>query len=299
MFEPLITIGRALALALRRRRDVVLENLALRQQLMAIKRTTKRLHLQTRDRTVLDRRGSNLATLAHGIDPRAAGHRRAVASRFVLPPMDPTFETPIGRPAADRSTDPRPRPRDGDGKPVVGSTAHLASAASMDFFTVPTLTGFCSSSSCCRISGGASGMSTSRTIRRSPERLNKWSTRFPRTRRPVGCTEIATPSYGDVFHRRLAGLGISEIVSAPASPWQNPYVEHLIGSIRRHVIVLNETHLRRVLKAYSEYYHRSRTHLGLHRDAPDHRSVSEVPAGPIVAFREVGGLHHRYQPRAA
>jgi hypothetical protein len=92
-------------------------------------------------------------------------------------------------------------------------------------------------------------------------------------------------------------MGITEVVSAPASPWQNPYVERLIGSIRRecldHVIVLNASHLRRVLTIYREYYHRSRTHLGLAKDAPDHRPASEISAGPIVAIPEVGGLHHR------
>ena len=61
-------------------------------------------------------------------------------------------------------------------------------------------------------------------------------------------------------------MGIVEVVSAPASPWQNPYVERVIGSIRRecldHVIVLNASHLRRILTMYGRYYHRSRTHLG-------------------------------------
>jgi hypothetical protein len=82
-------------------------------------------------------------------------------------------------------------------------------------------------------------------------------------------------------------MGIAEVVSAPASPWQNPYVERLIGSIRResldHVIVLNEAHLRRVLTTYSWYYHRSRTHLGLGKDTPDHRPLSGILTGPIVA----------------
>ena len=79
--------------------------------------------------------------------------------------------------------------------------------------------------------------------------------------------------YGAAFQGRLAGMGIAEIVSAPASPWQNPYVERVIGSIRRecldHVIIVNESHLRRVLRSYLSYYHRSRTHLGLDKDTPD------------------------------
>jgi hypothetical protein len=70
--------------------------------------------------------------------------------------------------------------------------------------------------------------------------------------------------YGDVFQRRLATMGIAEVVSAPASPWQNPYAERLIGSVRReclnHVIVLGERHLRRLLSAYLLYYYGARTH---------------------------------------
>ena len=72
--------------------------------------------------TVLDRLGPSLAELAHGVGARAAGHRHPMASRLAPPPMDPTFETPARRQSTDRSTDPRSRPRDGNGEPAVGST---------------------------------------------------------------------------------------------------------------------------------------------------------------------------------
>ena len=75
MLELLIVIGRALALALRGHRELVLENLALRQQLTATRRTTNRPHLATCDRLLWDRIGPNLAELAHGVGARAAGHR--------------------------------------------------------------------------------------------------------------------------------------------------------------------------------------------------------------------------------
>jgi putative transposase len=85
--------------------------------------------------------------------------------------------------------------------------------------------------------------------------------------------------------------------------WQNPYAERVIGSIRRecldHVIVLNQAHLRRILTIYSQYYHRTRTHLGLAKDAPDPRPVSATSTGTIIAIPEVGGLHHRYERQAA
>ena len=109
--------------------------------------------------------------------------------------------------------------------------------------------------------------------------------------------------YGAHFRRRVAGLQITEVLIAPRSPWQNPYVERLIGSVRRecldHVIVLGEAHLRRVLRAYFAYYQRSRTHLSLGKDAPDARHVQPPAMGKVVELPEVGGLHHRYERRAA
>jgi transposase InsO family protein len=109
--------------------------------------------------------------------------------------------------------------------------------------------------------------------------------------------------YGLEFQCCAQALGLEEIWIAPRSPWQSPYVERLIGSARRecldHVIVLNQAHLHRLLKSYFAYYHRSRTHLGLDKDAPDSRPVRGPEEGKIVAFPEVGGLHHRYDRLAA
>jgi putative transposase len=98
-------------------------------------------------------------------------------------------------------------------------------------------------------------------------------------------------------------MGIKDVVTAPRSPWQNPYVERLIGSIRRecldHIIVFNERHLRHVLSSYFQYHHRTRTHLSLDKDCPQPRPKQPPSAGKIIAFPEVGGLHHRYERRAA
>ena len=108
--------------------------------------------------------------------------------------------------------------------------------------------------------------------------------------------------YGNVFRRRVENMGIEEVLIAPRSPWQNPFVERLIGSIRRecldHVIVLNERHLRRVLRSYFEYYHISRTHRSLDRNAPIEREVEPPFRGRVVALPQAGELHHRYR-RAA
>ena len=103
--------------------------------------------------------------------------------------------------------------------------------------------------------------------------------------------------------RRVKNMGFEEVISAPRSPWQNPFVERLIGSIRRecldHVIVLSERHLLRLLRSYFEYYHTSRTHMALDDNAPIPRQV-ELPAkGAVIAIPQLGGLHHRYTRRAA
>ncbi len=109
--------------------------------------------------------------------------------------------------------------------------------------------------------------------------------------------------YGEKFREAATWLGIREVLTAPQSPWQNAYVERLIGSIRRecldHVIVFNQTGVHRVLKAYFKYYERTRTHLSLEKDAPIPRRVQPPELGKVVEFPEVGGLHHRYERCAA
>ena len=110
-------------------------------------------------------------------------------------------------------------------------------------------------------------------------------------------------SYGEKFSEAVEWLGIQEVLTAPQSPWQNAYVERLIGSIRRecldHVIVLNESGLRRILRSYFDYYEHSRTHLSLEKDAPVARPIQPIETGPVVAIAQVGGLHHRYERIAA
>jgi transposase InsO family protein len=109
--------------------------------------------------------------------------------------------------------------------------------------------------------------------------------------------------FGDEFRGQVRDMGIHEELSTPRSPWQRAYVERVIGSIGRecldHVIVFHETSLRRILSSYFDYYHRSRTHLSLSKDSPDPRSIQPPEMGSVVAVSQVGGLHHRYERRAA
>ena len=108
--------------------------------------------------------------------------------------------------------------------------------------------------------------------------------------------------YSSYFADRVRGMGIEEVLIAPRSPWQNPFIERLIGSIRRecldHILVISEAHLRRVLREYFAYYHDSRPHQSLDGNAPRPREIEPPTQGRIVAEPRVGGLHHRYR-RAA
>ena len=104
-------------------------------------------------------------------------------------------------------------------------------------------------------------------------------------------------SYGQHFRRRVDAMGIREVITAPRSPWQNAYVERVIGSIRRecldHFVIFNERHLRRVLSSYVDYYQSTRTHLSLDKDCPDPRPIMPPRIGKVVALPQVSGLHHR------
>ena len=108
--------------------------------------------------------------------------------------------------------------------------------------------------------------------------------------------------YGASFHPRVHSLGMQEVLTAPRSPWQNPYVERLIGLIRRgcidHFIIFSELHLKRTLHAYFSYYHTARTHLALGKQCPEQRPVEQPDLGTVIALPHVGCLHHEYR-RAA
>ena len=109
--------------------------------------------------------------------------------------------------------------------------------------------------------------------------------------------------FGKEFVDQIKAMGINQVLSAPRSPRQRAYVERVIGTIRReyldHVIVFGEWSLYRHPQSFVDYYHRSRTHLGLEKDSPVPRPVQSADMGRVLAMPEVGGLHHRYERRAA
>jgi transposase InsO family protein len=109
--------------------------------------------------------------------------------------------------------------------------------------------------------------------------------------------------FSEFFSRKVSSAGLTEVLTAPASPWQNAYVERVIGTIRRecldHTIILSERHLRRIVRRYIDYYNGLRTHTSLDKDAPRGRPVQGQGKGAVRSRRQCGGLHHEYYRRAA
>jgi len=126
---------------------------------------------------------------------------------------------------------------------------------------------------------------------------------FPDTTPPRYLLRDRDGVYGEAFRRRVQGMGFEEVLIAARSPWQSPYVERLIGSIRRecfdHVIVLNQRHLMRILRGCFRYYHSWRTHQALAMDCPESREIQSVDIGRVVEREDLGGLHHHYERVAA
>ncbi|TWT72844.1 Integrase core domain protein [Posidoniimonas polymericola] len=144
-------------------------------------------------------------------------------------------------------------------------------------------------------------VTTNPTARWTAQQLNE---AFPFDAAPRCLLRDNDAIYGQVFQQRVAAIGIEDCTTAPHSPWQNPYVERLVGTVRRecleHLIVLGEDHLRRVLEEFFfSYYNGHRPHQGLEGDAPLGREPEPPDIGPVVATPVLGGLHHSYSRRAA
>jgi transposase InsO family protein len=174
---------------------------------------------------------------------------------------------------------------------------HAPDIAAMDLFVVPTI-GFDLLYAFVIVRLGRRDLVW---INVTPNPTAEWVARqiteaFPWNEAPRYLIRDRDRIYGSVVMRRLRAMGIRDRPITPASPWQNAFAERLIGSIRRecvdHVIVLGETHLRRILKSYSAYYNNIRTHRSLDKDAPVSRPVQRI--GSIQSHVILGGLHHHY-----
>ncbi len=174
-------------------------------------------------------------------------------------------------------------------------TNHADGIASVDFFVVST--------AACKLLFGLVMLRHDRRrlahIAVTANPTAEWIARqvleaFPWDTTPTYLIRDRDGAYGEVFRRRLRAMGIRDRPTAPRSPWQNGHVERLIGSIRRecldHPIIIGEAHLRRVLRAYANYYNGTRTHLSLGKDAPRPRAVQRD--GQITSVPHLGGLHH-------
>ena len=174
---------------------------------------------------------------------------------------------------------------------------HADGIAAIDLFVVPTL-GF-------RVLFGLVILNHDRRkiahVAATYHPTSEWIARqvveaFPWETAPRYLLRDRDGAYGKVFRKRVSAMGIRDRPTSPRSPWQNGYVERVIGSIRRdlldHVIVTGEGHLRRLLRDYADYYNGYRTHLGLNKDTPLGRPVHD--RGRIIAVPKLGGLHHAY-----
>jgi len=327
--------------SLRSRRELALENLALRQQLAILHRKTKRPRLTQADRAfwvALCGRWPNWQNALLIVKPETVigWHRKGFKlywtwksrKRTGRPSIDAEIRTLIRRMARENPTWGAPRIH-GEllmlGFEVGEATVsrymprrrkppsqtwraflqnHTQDLVSIDFFVVPTATfrvlyvflvleherrrvvHF-------NVTEGPSAQWTGQQL------VNT----FPYDSAPKYVIRDRDKIYGANFVRRVRAMGIEQVLTAPQSPWQNPYCERIIGTIRRdcldHVIVLSEQHLRRILRKYLEYYHGSRTHLALDKDAPELRKRDSPDGGKVIALPMVGGLHHRYTRRAA
>lgn len=332
-------------------RQLALENLALRQQLAVYKRTATRPKLRRSDRLFgvwLPRAWAGWRTALVIVAPatvlrwqrrRFREHWTTISGRPTLgrPPVtaeikalvtrmaaaNPLWGAPrihgelrkLGIDVAERSVSrllpTRRSPPSQTWRTFL--TSHVGELVSIDFFTVPTAH--------LRVLFVLVVLAHHRrrvlhfNVTEHPTAV--WTAQqvvdaFPDDSAPPYLLRDRDSIYGHAFRQRVKDIGIREVLTAPHSPWQNPFAERLIGSIRRecldHVLVLGERHLRRILTRYFAYYHRARTHLSLDKDAPDSRPIERPELGAIVqhcrsrwfasSLRPAGGLisHHLFRP---
>src|SRR5438132_1597470 len=338
----------ALRAALRTRTDLTLENLALQQQLALLRRRSKRPKFGLLDRAFwmwLSQWWTRWSEVLHVVKPQTVirWHRQSFRAfwtwksrrgRTGRPPggselaslvrtmalANPLWGAPrihgeltkLGLDASQRTVarlmPRRPKPPSQSWRTFLQN--HVADLVSVDFFVVPTAT--------FRILYVFVVLLHHRrrvvhfNVTDSPTAA--WTAQqiveaFPDDSAPRYLLRDRDSIYGGEFRRRVKGMCIAEVLSSPRSPWQNPFAERLIGTLRRelldHVIVLSEGHLRRRLRSYLRYYHGSRTHLALEKDAPQPRAVESPELGRVVARRQccqrpltVSSLHPPHDGRA-
>ena len=180
---------------------------------------------------------------------------------------------------------------------------HLGVSAACDFFTVPTLT----FKTLCALVVLSHDRRRIVHVNVTRHPTAEWAAQQITEAFPGDCVvprylhRDRDSVYGELFRRRIEAMGMRELVSAKRSPWQSPFVERVVGSIRRectdHIVALGEGHLRRILRAYAYYHNAARCHQSLGRNAPEPREIESGP-GPVTAVPHLGGLHHLYRRSA-
>jgi transposase InsO family protein len=324
-------------LLLANRSALIAENLALRQQLAVVSRTAKRPRLRQRDRIFwvwISKlwRGWRSALVVVKPDTVVRWHRhgfrlywRWKSKNRGRPSIDPVIRSLIRRMSQENPL--WGAPRIGAelallGHDVAESTVskymvrrrpgppsqtwrsflktHMHCTAACDFFVVPTVT--FRLLYCFVILAHGRRRVVHFNVTNHP--TAKWTEQqiveaFPADgSEPRYLLRDRDGIYGSYFQQRVSNMGIRQILISPRSPWQNPYAERVIGSLRReclnHVIVLSESHLRKILRGYVAYYNNARAHSSLDGDSPLGREVEPPSRGPVIAIPQVGGLHHRY-----
>ena len=340
MLRLIFTVLHLLLSGLQSRSQLLLENLALRHQPMVLRRTVSKPRLRNSDRLLwmlLQRcwSGSRRALLI--VEPRTVigWHRLGFRlfwrwksrSRGGRPTLDrelltlirhlwssnPTWGSKriqaepakLGIPVSD-STIRKYRPRRQPANPTWRTFLHnhAKDFIAVDFFTVPTAT--------FRVLFVFLVLAHERRkvlhfhVTDAPSAV--WTAQqlteaFPYSHPPRYVLRDRDQVYGLAFQARALALGLQKKLIALRSPWQNPFVERLIGFIRRecldHVIVLHAQHLHRVLSDYFQYHQLHRPHQALGQDCLYPRAMEPPQQGTIIGLPRVGGLHHRYTRLAA
>ncbi|MGB5199792.1 MAG: integrase core domain-containing protein [Sedimenticolaceae bacterium] len=326
----------------RSRLSLQIENSALRHQLSVYRKSGQRPCIRPADRllwSVMSRLWSGWRTALYFVQPRTVAawqkkrfrdYWRALSqsNKAGRPPIspelrkliermwkaNPTWGSPrivaelaklgieVAKSTVEKYRPRRDRPRSPTSRTFLDQ--HLRDQVSIDFFTIPTVT--------CRVLFVFVVLAHDRrrivhfNVTEHP--TAQWTAQqiveaFPFDTVPSYLIRDGDGIYGERVTRRIESLGIDEVITAPASPWQNAYAERVIGTLRRelldHVMILNERHLKRLMSSYLDYYHPWRTHQSLDRDAPNGRPVRAAEPCNVVEFPAVDGLHHVYLPKAA
>src|ERR1017187_1993582 len=340
MLDAIFLILRSLLSGFQRHSQLLLENLALRHQLAMLKRQPGKPKLHPADRLLwvglrclwphwqevllLFQPQTVIAWHRLGFrlfwrwKSRARGGRPAVDRKLIelihrMWSSNPTWGSKriqaelakLGIAVSDSTLRKyRPRTRRGDQTWKTFLHNHAQDLIAVDFFVVPTAT--------FRVLYVYLVLAHQRrkvlhfNITDSPSAVwtaQQLTAAFPYAQPPRYLLRDRDGIYGLEFVRRVELLGMKQKLIAPRSPWQNPRVERLVGSIRRecldHVIVLHEHHLRQRLTDYFRYYHQHRTHRSIDEDAPEWSAVEPQDRGNIIVLNLISGLHNRYARQAA